>query len=296
MTISADSTSNRGINIESSHMNLRVPDYTSGNLSVDPNSMPKVRFLGVEKTIDHSSAESVRGWNRRLEENIDLFNRSPLAQRLKTPYSIRQFLRILYGMHGDHAAPEKRTAGGLKDQKHDGAIKDLGEEALAGKSYMELVEFLGAWNAKKIIEAGGKEGWDALSPAEQTERDVKMMDDIVTLLGREAYDMLEPVDRRVLDLFIWGGCCMHKDLNSFKGGNDEMMLEWKRLGVLGPILLANKDNAALLRNLLDPAHPKDAVLTDDQFRAFEASTRGGVKTAALAGAIFNNKHCIQTPP
>ncbi|KAJ7855272.1 hypothetical protein B0H14DRAFT_3449068 [Mycena olivaceomarginata] len=68
-----------------------------------------------------------------------------------------------------------------------------------------------------------------------------------------------------------------------------MMLEWKRLGLLGPILLANKENAALLRNLLDPAQPKDAVLTEDQFRAFEASTRGGVKTAALAGAIFNNK-------
>jgi hypothetical protein len=98
-------------------MNLRVPDYASGNLSVDPNAKPKVHFLGVEKTMDHSSAESVRGWNRRLEENIDLFNRSPLAQRLKTQYSVRQFLRILYGMHGDHAAPEKRTAGGLKDQK-----------------------------------------------------------------------------------------------------------------------------------------------------------------------------------
>ncbi|KAJ7167440.1 hypothetical protein C8R43DRAFT_825985, partial [Mycena crocata] len=102
MTISADSTSNRGINIESSHMNLRVPDYKSGNLSVDPKSMPKVRFLGVEKTVDHSSAESVRGWNRLMEENMDLFNRSPLAQRLKRQYSIPEFLKILKGMHGDH--------------------------------------------------------------------------------------------------------------------------------------------------------------------------------------------------
>ncbi|KAJ6537178.1 hypothetical protein B0H19DRAFT_1079548 [Mycena capillaripes] len=32
VTISADSTSNRGIHIESPHMALRVPDYTSGNL------------------------------------------------------------------------------------------------------------------------------------------------------------------------------------------------------------------------------------------------------------------------
>jgi hypothetical protein len=115
------------------------------------------------------------------------------------------------------------------------------------------------------------------------------MNDIVTVLGKEAYDALNSADRRSLDLFIWAGCCMHKDLNSFRGGNIEMMLEWARLGLPGPILLANKDNAALLQNLLDPAHLKDAVLTDDQLCVFESSTRGGVKAAALAGAIFNNK-------
>ncbi|KAJ7868034.1 hypothetical protein B0H14DRAFT_3441437 [Mycena olivaceomarginata] len=99
------------------------------------------------------------------------------------------------------------------------------------------------------------------------------MQEIVTALGKDAYHALSPEDRRAVDLFIWGGCCMHKDLNSFKGGNAEMMLEWAKLGVPGPILLANKQNAAILRNLFDPA----------------TSTCGGVKTCALGGAIFNNK-------
>ncbi|KAF7326545.1 hypothetical protein MVEN_02607600 [Mycena venus] len=254
VTISADSTSNRGINIESSHMNLHVPDYTSGNLSIDPESTSKVRFLGVEKTVDHSSAES---------------------------YSVRDWLRVLKGMHGDHAAPKKSTARGLQDQKHEAAIRDLGEEKLAGKDYMELVEYLGAWNAKEIVEAGGSEGWNALSSAEQTERDVKMMDKIVTVLGREAYNALDPAECRTTDLFVWGGCCMHKDLNSFKGGNDEMMAAWKRLRLTGKCRAASESPGSRTS--------KDAVLTDDQFHAFEASTRGGVKTAALAGAIFNNK-------
>lgn len=101
--------------------------------------------------------------------------------------------------------------------------------------------------------------------------------------------MLSPEDRRSADLFIWGGCCMHKDLNSFKGGNAEMMLEWAKLGIPGPILLANKHNAAILRNLLDPAVPTDAGLTEDELRAFQASTRGGIKTCAQAGAILNNE-------
>lgn len=84
---------------------------------------------------------------------------------------------------------------------------------------------------------------------------------------------------------------MHKDLNSFKVGNAEIMLEWKKLGLEGPVLLANKQNASILRNLLDPAVPRnDALrrrqrLTEEQFAAFEASMRGGVKACVLVGIL-----------
>ncbi|KAJ7854879.1 hypothetical protein B0H13DRAFT_1642168, partial [Mycena leptocephala] len=93
----ADSTSNRGINIESSHMANRAPDYKSGNLDIDPNSIPRVRFLGVEKTLDHSSAESVKGWQQRILENMKLFNESPLGRRLKKKYTFRHFLKTVRG-------------------------------------------------------------------------------------------------------------------------------------------------------------------------------------------------------
>ncbi|KAJ7877146.1 hypothetical protein B0H13DRAFT_1631869 [Mycena leptocephala] len=289
VTISAESTSNRGQNIESSHLATRAPDYKSGNLDIDPNSTPKVRFLGVEKTLDHTSAKAVESWKTRLDDFIDLFNRSPLAQRLAKKYSVREFLKILKGMNGDHASVEKGTAMGIKDLKIEAAIQDLGEAALGGKAFMELVHYLAAWNAKKIAEAGGEEGWKALSPAEQAECDAKLMTEIVAALGKESYDALSPEDRRTVDLFIWGGCCMHKDQNSFKGGNTEMMAEWKKLDAVAPVLLANKANAAVLRNVFDRTFSPDAVLSEDEFRAFEASTRGGVKACALAGAIFNNK-------
>lgn len=266
----------------------RAPDYKSGNLDIDPNSIPWVRFLGVEKTLDHSSAESVKGWQQRILENMKLFNESPLGRHLKKKYTFRHFLKTVRGMNGDHASPEKATAGGIQGMKHDEGVKELGEEVLAGKDFLELVLYLAAWNAKKIAQVGGTEAWDALSDTEKAKRDKALMDDIVTSLGKEAYEALSPQERREIDLFIWGGCCMHKDLNSFKGGNTEMMLEWEKLGVAGPILLANKQNAATLRNVLDPSFPADAELTEDELRAFQASTRGGVKTCALAGAIFNN--------
>ncbi|KAJ7911234.1 hypothetical protein B0H13DRAFT_2328557 [Mycena leptocephala] len=51
------------------------------------------------------------------------------------------------------------------------------------------------------------------------------MNDIIEALGKEAYDALSDEERRPLTLFLWGGCCMHKDLYSFKGGNTEMMKE-----------------------------------------------------------------------
>jgi hypothetical protein len=56
---------------------MRVPDYTSGKIDIDPNSTPKVPFLGVEKTINHTSMESIRGWQARIEEFCQLFNKSP---------------------------------------------------------------------------------------------------------------------------------------------------------------------------------------------------------------------------
>jgi hypothetical protein len=55
-----DSTSNRGQNIKSSHLATHTPDYKSGNLDINPNSMPKVHFLGIEKILDHISAKTFK--------------------------------------------------------------------------------------------------------------------------------------------------------------------------------------------------------------------------------------------
>jgi hypothetical protein len=87
---------------------------------------------------------------------------------------MREFLRVLKGMNGDHASNEKSTAKGIQTLKHEAAIAELGEQALAGKDFMDYVEYLGAWNGKKIAEAGGIEGWNALSAAEQFTQDVRV--------------------------------------------------------------------------------------------------------------------------
>jgi hypothetical protein len=71
------------------------------------------------------------------------------------------------------------------------------------------------------------------------------MVEIVAVLGKEAYDALSLKDHWMSELFIWGSCCMHEDLNSFKGGNTEMMAEWRKLNAAVPVLLTNKAKTAV---------------------------------------------------
>ena len=60
---------------------------------------------------------------------------------------------------------------------------------------------------------------------------------------------------------------------------------WLENNVEPPRLLANRDNAAIL----DGVASEDDVETAAQAQAFEKTSRGAIKAAQLAGAIFNNK-------
>ncbi|KAJ3765296.1 hypothetical protein FB446DRAFT_795198 [Lentinula raphanica] len=258
VTISQDSTSHRKQNYESHHIIPKVPDYDelkqlqdSGD-KAKPIYKPRTRFVSLDATLDHSSQGSIDSWKVINNELSELFNRSPFARRLNQKFTIRDFLLALKGMCA------------------------------------EIVFYLAAWNTKKLEEVGGIDAWNCLSPREQAVKDSSIAQRLITELGQAEYDSLGVDERREIDLFIWSGCCMHKDLNSFKGGNSEMMGEWERLGVDRPVLLANKGNAAILQRVLDPG-ANFGKLTEDQQRAFLESTRGGVKAMDLMGALLNNK-------
>jgi hypothetical protein len=63
---------------------------------------------------------------------------------------------------------------------------------------------------------------------------------------------------------------------------------WEKNGLERPTLLANKDNAATLKETA-PGDGDSETLTAAELRAVEVSGRGGVKAASIAGAIFNHK-------
>ena len=73
-----------------------------------------------------------------------------------------------------------------------------------------------------------------------------------------------------------------------RGGYVAMEKWWKEHDIEGPIILANRDNDAVLEER-DCAIAQGDEVTPAQERALNQSTHGAIKTAQIAGAIFNHK-------
>jgi hypothetical protein len=282
LTVSSDGTTHRNINYESRHVNVLAPIYESDEAAA---VVHQSRLVGVDSAPDHSSQTQLDGWKSKIKEKLDIYNQSPLAQRSQTALRLADFFARLQGMNGDHAKDQKKLATLLKEIKAAFLQESLGGEKLVGMSFPEIQVLLTNANNQKIANVGGPLKWNALSDEEKLRQDVQMMSAVVLKLGHEAYANLSDDEKHKADFFIWVGCAMHKDLNCVKGGNEEMSAWWDENDVQGPVLLANKDNAAVLEQAEDAED-----YTAAEQRAYSASSGGGVKLASLAGMIFNNKN------
>ena len=111
---------------------------------------------------------------------------------------------------------------------------------------------------------------------------------MVQKLGRGAFELLDHHEKCLLRLFIWAGCGCHKDLSTVRSGYTAMEKWWKEHGVQGPVILANQDNDTVLEERDQAIACRDEV-TPAQDQALNRSTCGAIKTAQIAGAIFNHK-------
>ncbi|KAF8160013.1 hypothetical protein B0H34DRAFT_797195 [Crassisporium funariophilum] len=276
LTYSSDSTSHKHIEYESRTIAVRVVDYTK------PNALPewKSRSLGIGTSTNHTSQTQVDGLRKRLEEISQVFNGSPLAKREGLTFKIDDFAYKLIGTSGDHAADQKKSHTIMKEWKLDVILQRLGEEALFAMSVTRVVALLAPLKASQIEMMGGYDVWNSTSEDVRARADV----DIVREVGRQVLAGMSDKDRERLTLFIRTGCCMHKDLNTVKGGDKAMQAFWKETKKTPPILLANKDNAAVLsvsNHALEP--------TAAERRAAEVSKRGASHATMLGGLICRNK-------
>lgn len=278
LTASSDGTSEKHINYESQHIAFKNPNSRKIATHV-------LRVFNVASSIDHTSETQVEGWKNRITSLADLFNRSPFALRHNQSLFSLEFARKLKGMNGDHAADQKKTFALMGAWKYWMTLLDLGSAKLRSTPVPEIVDLVNSAHATKITNAGGMEAWLQLSETDQEAQNILMMEDLAISLGDEAFELLSEPEKRELTLFLRAGCCMHKELNSVKGGATAMAQWWITNDIPGPVLLANHDNAAVLDSI--PAG-EDAG-TAAEIRALEVSGAGGIKATSLAGAIFNNK-------
>ena len=284
MTFSADGTMHRSINYNSRHANLKVDAYSADDQP--GTTVHATRFLGISSTLDGTSEQSIQSWKELLNNIGGIYNGSPLAKCTGGLLRTVDIFVKLSGMMTDHCAKEKKDASLLEQEKALATFQTLGEKQILEKSNQDLLPAFLESQEDMIKDAGGKKQWENLPQAERDERQATAMEQLVIDLGREHYEILSEDEKRILKLFIWAGCGCHKDLNTVRGGNTAMMSWWQDNNITPPVLLANRDNAAVLTDLPENMESANAI----QERAFHATSRGGVKTTQLAGDIFNHKN------
>lgn len=193
---------------------------------VDPSAPPtqKIRLYEFTQSVNKTSETGLENWKKCTDKITTTFNSSPFGQRSGQTMCVDDFARWLKGMNGDHASGVKKEFVLVGQWKEDVKFRDIGKAELISQQAAGVVEKLVEANIQKIEEVGGPEAWEALSRVDQLARDVAMMSDVIRALGRDGYNKLSETEKRGLDLFIWAGCCMHKELNSIKGGNTALKL------------------------------------------------------------------------
>ena len=289
MTFSADGTSHRSINYNSRHVHLLAEDYAiSGS-----NAKQRVtRTFGIQSSRDGSSEEALADWENTLNKIITTYNESPLGKRSGSLISLIDILIKLMGMNTDHCSKEKKDSRMLEERKAWAVNQHLGGEKMLDMSLEEVTAYFGKEEADMIKKAGGSQKWNALPDFKKAEKKAVMLENAVAELGKEAFEDLSMEEQRVLKLFIWAGCGAHKDLNTVCGGYLAMLAWWEENeseDVEQPILLANRDNDPVVQER-ETTLKQGNIPTSAQERAFYKSTCGAIKTADIAGAIFNHKN------
>ena len=279
MTFGADGTTHKSIPYNARHVHYKVASSSEDGSNV---LQQKTRLLGVHSVLDGSSKESVKAWKELLEDIANVYNESPLGNRTGHLLRTIDIFVKLRGMHSDHCAKEKKDVKLLSEEKLLATYKSLGEDEVVEKSNKELLPYFMEARKKMVQAAGGDLKWESLSETAKAEREAAMLEQAVITLGKASFDMLSDDEKRILKLFIWAGCGCHKDLNTVKGGNTAMMAWWKNNDVEGPVLLANRDNAAVLKD----SQKKTSAA---QERALNMTSCGGVKATKIAGDILNHK-------
>ncbi len=232
--------------------------------------------FGVHAASSHTSEKQLEGWNNLAVDYVNTYNASPRGQM--APADPRSLAAKSSGTMSDHAADQKKLAVLWEAQKKVADRELRGEKALVAMPQEEMLVVVAEETVRAIEATGGNRVWATLDRPALDAQSAAIMRAVVMRVGQDAYQSLSDEEKADTDLFVRGGCCMHKDLNAVKGIHTRLQAFWTRTGH-APTLLMNRDNDAAATSA-DPRTRKCAV---------EKSVGGAIKLVELAGAIFRHK-------
>ncbi|KAL1672527.1 hypothetical protein EV122DRAFT_224505 [Schizophyllum commune] len=270
LTISGDGTSHKNVNFESHHATV-----------VDKEGRKKQFFLNIAMAVNHTSETQLKGWTDLVEQLYEV-GRDFLEDGTDDgAREWREFWNKLTGMMSDHAEDQKKLFRLLREYKKRIEREGRGERFvhnILGANGMDIC--LSSISNKLVQQSGGVEAWEVLAPEERAERLAEGRRTFFRQVGEASFDALPAEAKTDVDFMLWAGCCMHKEMNAFKGFCAGMEGWWGESGQDGPIKLYNRDNAVAA---------KSAQGTSAAKRAEERTKGGAVKLVSLAGAIFRHK-------
>ncbi|PCH34814.1 hypothetical protein WOLCODRAFT_19599 [Wolfiporia cocos MD-104 SS10] len=216
-------------------------------------------YINNGNSHNHTSEVQLEGWKAITSDIYETYNASLHGQQ--NPQDVRSFPTKVTGANTDHAEDQKKLITLIRDHQE------------------ELLPILQEESMHTIQAAGRSDAWSQMSESDQDRLHQVTLKQIIEQLSDKQYAALPEDEKQRKGAFVWGGCCMHKDLNAVKGGNASMVAFWTKAGLTGPILLMNRENA-------DAATSGDSVARS---RAEDVSEGGGIKTTKLGGAIFRHR-------
>ncbi|KAJ7082601.1 hypothetical protein C8R43DRAFT_909620 [Mycena crocata] len=270
VTLSGDGTKIRHIDYKAKHVTFRDP----------ATGQPITRILDITSAPDHTSEAQMAGWRAVIEDGlIKTYNTLPLGQL--NPIDEDEFITFIKALGTDHANDQKKLAR-LITMWTTNARK-----IMVGKSYLSSLELQSylpeilRLNDEKINNVGSMDAWNALPEEKKTALDIEVCRKLWAHFGETKWKDLSLEPRAEAEALVWCGCCMHKEMNSVKGGVQGMKLFWESIGGPAPVKLMNKANDAAVKKSDKASAVAENVL--------EASEGGAVKVTSLLGSLFNHK-------
>jgi len=191
------------------------------------STVPSQSFFGINWTPDHKSKTQLKGWQELIYRMYKVYNESPF--RCQKPLNPLEFASLVTGMNTDNT----EVFFAWKDScKHE----MCGTEALLTASLSDVVPFLWRETENNLSAAGGYDAWMAFTSYQCEKREVEAYKWVFVTLGADKLGELRLEECQYAVLFIWGGCCMHKEINSITCGNAWMMVCWAKNNLLEDVI------------------------------------------------------------